>query len=131
MNLTTRETFRTEIKSLTYHRRQAKARSRELSKEAAKLSRSIDFSGAFWKDPEWPKVNSFSSAALRLRHSKSWRARHTNIAYGLLRGVPYKSIESKCSVAPDPELVFELIKEMASWSDRKDFTVEKVKELLK
>ncbi len=131
MKLSTRENFRTEIKSLTYHRRQAKARSKELSQEVAKLSKDFSFDGAFWKDPMWERIQSFSGAAQTLRYSKSWRARHINIAYGLLRGVPYKKVEAKCDVKPDPEVVLVLIKEMATWSDRNGWDLDKVKELLK
>lgn len=53
------------------------------------------------------------------------------IAYGLLRGVPYGSIE-KCAQEnkPNAERVFELMKAHGDWKVARELTLEKVQELL-
>lgn len=53
------------------------------------------------------------------------------IAYGLLRGVPYGSIE-KCAEEnkPNAERVFELMKLHGDWKVARELTLDKVKETL-
>ena len=53
------------------------------------------------------------------------------IAYGLLRGIPYGSIE-RCAKdnKPNAERVFELMKAHGDWKVARELTVEKVQELL-
>jgi hypothetical protein len=132
MELKTRELFRTEIKSLTYHRRLAKSTARKHNKTASSIMReALQGDGPVYKNPLWERADSHYSAALWLRYSKAHEARHFNIAYGLLRGVPYKSIEAKCEVSPSAEKVFEIIQSMASWKEKREWTLDKVKELLK
>lgn len=64
------------------------------------------------------------------RHLGGYNREHL-IAYGLLRGIPYARIE-KCSEnnRPDPQRVFELVQAHADWKAKREFTLEKVKELL-
>jgi hypothetical protein len=53
------------------------------------------------------------------------------IAYGLLRGVPYRSIE-RCAKEnrPDAQRVFELMRTHGDWKVARELTVDRVKELL-
>ena len=53
------------------------------------------------------------------------------IAYAMLRGVPYLSVE-KCGEFNRPEFlkVYALIQEHASWNEKRDLTQDKVREFL-
>lgn len=53
------------------------------------------------------------------------------IAYALLRGVPYLSVE-KCGEFNRPKFlkIFALIQDHASWHEKRDLTQDKVRELL-
>lgn len=74
-----------------------------------------------------PKRNELWSEKRRL----GCYSREHLIAYGLLRGIPYGSIE-RCAKdnKPNVERVFELMKAHGDWKVAGELTVEKVTELL-
>lgn len=57
-------------------------------------------------------------------------ARHYNIAYGLMRNIPYKNMERKCRVKPDSKYVLDIIHIYTPWNEKANWTLEKVKALL-
>lgn len=129
-----RELLRAEIKSTAYHRRQVKARARKLYREAQRqYEASEGESGTHWGvniKPSYKRYLSLSDAASALRGDRASHARSLNIASGLLRGIPYKRIEAKCKEAPNAKQVLAIIQSHTSYADRKNWTLEKVKELL-
>lgn len=134
MNYKTRETIRNEMRVLTFRRRTSKNRSRELQKEAGKYYKSLQeegkMTGDYWEEDNWKRAEVRTLAAYKLRSNGAHEARHYNIAYGLLKGMDYKRIENKCNVAPNPETIYKIMQEHLSYSERRDWTVEKVKSLL-
>ena len=134
MNYKAKETIRNEIKVLSFKRRTSKERSRELQREASGYYNSLrengKMTGRYWEEDDWIRAEVRESAAYKLRYNGAYEARHYNIAYGLLKGTDYKRIEYKCNIAPNPETVYNIIKEHIPYSEFKDWTIEKVKVLL-
>jgi hypothetical protein len=137
MNYKTRETIRNEIKVLTFRRRISKNRSRMLQKEAGILFREVQADQAagsledhYWKDDRWKAADTRASTAISLRASGASQARHLNIAYGLMRGMPYKAIEQKCRVAPSAATILSIMHEHLPYAERKEWDLDTVKALL-
>jgi len=115
-----RELLRAELKSTAYHRRMVKARARTLFQTAQKM---ID-------SQETKHWGNTTYAAASLRVDRASYARSLNVANGLIRGMAYRKIEASCKEAPDAEEVLSIIKSHVGYSERKDWTLERVKELL-
>ena len=53
------------------------------------------------------------------------KARHTLLAYAFLRGLPYKAVERKCEVSPNPFLISEIINDILGTKTEKRMLVFK------
>lgn len=120
MRIRTRELFKTELKSTALHRREAKLAARKFDRRASKASLN-----------DYATADELYYTAYCLRFSKASRARHLNIAYGLLRGRKYRQIEAACNMRPSPKAVHEIMKSLASRYDLNDWPLEKVREALR
>lgn len=110
--------FRNEIKNIAATRKSSKSEAKRLYK--IKNERGIS---------DWR----FDHAAHSVRWSGSSKARHLNIAYGLLRGHSYRKIERNPATAPNAEEVWNLISKHSFYSDRKKVgltTLDAVKKAL-
>lgn len=121
---TTRELLRAEMKSTAYHRRMVKARARNLFREAQVYAETP------FKEGGYKRWYGMVDAATSLRGSRASYARSLNIASGLIRGIPYRKIEAKCNEAPNAEEILEIIQSHASWREKREWTLERVKGLL-
>ena len=137
MDIVTRERLRNEVKALAFRRTSSKKRARLLRQRASKLFRQVNddreagvLEGNYWNDKRWNIASESGSAAYQLYNDSAVRTRHTHIAYALLRGTPYRSVEEKCRVAPKPEMVLELIHKFCGYRAKRDWTLDRVKDLL-
>lgn len=64
------------------------------------------------------------------RHFAREDARYHHVAYSLLRGNKYSEIERSCREQLNPSKLHQVIQEYVSWSDRKDYDLDRVKTLL-
>jgi len=116
-----------ELKSLAFCRRESKNAARTIQQKSSPLVKDLDPSK--WA-PEWGwYVRNYRQAGI-LRNNKSKELRHLNIAYGLLRGVPYREMERTCSSPPDPKLVLFYVDKF-SGPEKRYWNYTRVCELLK
>ena len=137
MDIVTRERLRNEVKALAFRRTSSKRRARQLQQRANKLYRQVyaeqaagTLEGNYWNDKRYSIASESSTAAFHLTNDLAGEARHVNIAYALLRGTPYRKVEQKCRVAPNAERVLNLIHKFCGYRVKRDWTLERVKELL-
>lgn len=97
-----------------------KAKIRGLEAEGRSIRAQINRSSGSRKDQLW-----------LLKRELGYYTRHHLIAYGLLRGVPYESIEPRtATVYMNFVLVHEIITDSVQLWHKKDWTVERVYKLL-
>jgi hypothetical protein len=125
----TREEIRNELRILTFRRRSSKEKSKKLQRNAQKYLGWVDENLS--SHERYTRANDYFHTIACLRYDGSYEARHYNIAYGLLRGVDYRKIEHKCKEAPSAKHVLKIIHRHIPYGERKDWTVERVTELLK
>jgi len=133
MDIVVKERLKNEMKVLAYRRKISKNKSRKLMSDSARMQKNY----AKAKEDGNPLAEDYWYAAVRkeqayyyLRDDGASRARHMNIAYGLLKGTPYRNIERTCRVKPTPEYILKIIIELCLRRDRKNWTIEIVKSLL-
>lgn len=128
---TNRELLRAEIKTTTYHRRMVKARAKTLFQDAQRSYEAAESEeGYMYQRPSYKRSIQMSDAATSLRWSRASYARSLNIASGLIRGIPYKSIEAKCRVAPNANEILSIIHAHSTWVERGKWDLERVKTLI-
>lgn len=109
-----------KIRSIANARKERKEYSKDLLEKSNELS-ALNHVGR----------GKFSYLSSKIKNFEKKKARHMYIAYGLLKGKKYREIEKTCSDMPDLDLVFKCIHEMPlSFHERKEWTIEKVKEVL-
>jgi len=138
MDTVKKELFKNEVKSWAYRRAIAKKRAKQLRKESSAIysrvlndSASGKLTGSFWEDNRFKVASKKSNAASSLDSSTACNVRHVNLAYGLLRNVPYKSMERSCREAPQPDKVLFHIHKYCELTERKNWDIKKVTKLLR
>ena len=123
-----KESIRNEIKILTFRRRNSKEKYKKLQREAEDYCK--------WLDNNTTGLYTYKNSAHYfltaefLRYDGRHKARHYNIAYGLLRGKSYREIENKCKIQPNPETILSIIHNHVPWWEKKEWTLDRVKKLL-
>lgn len=108
-----KEIFKNEVKSIASKRRLSKERAEILQKKSQRnlfkltLKQEVD-DEKIGKEIERARVASY------LMKDSAERARYLNLAYGFIRGVPYKKIEKKTINPPIPTLLYQIILEFYS-----------------
>ena len=73
----------------------------------------------------------FKNKLSTLKNSIGHYSRHHLLAYAFLRGKLYKSVEIKCQVKPNPELILEIVNSnICSWQ-RSKFNIDIINTWLK
>jgi hypothetical protein len=88
-------------------------------KSLAEEARIIRFEEKKWPGPSDERSGLWCHRTGPVREE----ARSAQLAYGFLKGMPYKRIENSCKSAPDWKRTHQLIKKYGGFSD-KDFPIE-------
>ncbi len=115
--------LKTKIKSLAHRRVLVRKEMHRLGKINSKLSLT---------DIENKKDLMLKNDLIKgnIRYDGSWETRHHHLAYGLLRGIPYFDMERTCKIVPNPEQILDIIHKYCSYSEKQEWTLDKVKKLL-
>lgn len=125
--------LKAKVKSLSHNRREIRNQIKKIGKANSKLNRAMDESQDKAEIQKWMNQNNMVISHIRYAYSGSARIHH--LAYGLLRGVPYRKMERNTEHTDKSrevlaKKVLEVIHEYSSYFSRREWTLEKVINLL-
>lgn len=124
--------LKAKIKSQTFERREIKKQIKKLGRKNSRMFFSITPDNVDEMNDRMERNNIISSF---VRYHGSYDARIHHVAYGLLRGVPYRKMErdkvhTKHSRKELAEDIFDVLRRYAGFKARREWTIEKIIEWL-